>query len=216
MKSVYFLLSIISLIFVSCSSTYNVTDFKSKDEFYKDVNKNINGRIVNVTLTNHSTFTTDENGAQVNGDFLSLTQYRVVQDTTIPRSQIEKIDYSTNFGNPSARFRLKNGTTITAENVRMSKEDVEFNTRLPYLFNIPIKKVTQVSYNKRWIGLIEGIPLGFLTSFIVAAEGESGTKSDTGFFGSGFAGVIGVPMGTIMGGILGWLIGHNYSYQFTQ
>lgn len=218
MKLFYLIIPTSILIFVGCSSTYRITDFKSKDEFYKDINKSINNREVDVTLKNDSTFTTNENGAQVNENFLSLTLYRTVIDTAIPTNEIKNIDYSSNFKNPSAFIKLKDGTTINAKNMKASKENIEFDTRLPYSYNIPINKVNEISYKTCLSGIITGFLTGTLTGGLIGATGLVFKPRNGGNpplqIDTFEATIAGALTGAILGPIIGCIIGHHYNYEF--
>jgi len=57
MKILYLVLTLPPLLFIAigCSSTYRITDFKSKNEFHKDVSKHIDNREVYMILNNDST-----------------------------------------------------------------------------------------------------------------------------------------------------------------
>jgi hypothetical protein len=139
MKALYLIIILFPLLLegTGCSSTYNLSDFYSKDKFYNDVNNHIDGKEVNVTLNNNSIFTTNENGVHINQNFLTLKLYSS-KDTTLPLSEIQNINYNSNLGNPFVYLKLKNGNTINAENIRRSADSLEFKTRVPYPYNISI------------------------------------------------------------------------------
>lgn len=219
-KYIYLITPALILFFAGCSSTYRVTDFKSKNEFYNNVNNNIKDREVNVTLNNDSTFATNDKGAQVEQNYLSLRLNRTVLDTTLPLSEIQNINYKTKHGNPSTYIELKNGATINAENIRRSAGSLEFNTRVPYPYNIPINKVNEIGYKSTSEGIFSGIFIGMgagllLTiSKIIPAnlrEGNPPYPNDYNYFG---VGRVSIPLGIIVGGIVGAIIGHHYNYEF--
>lgn len=72
-NNTYKILFILSCVFFffGCSSTYRITDFSSKEKFYKDFNSFAKNRNVNVRLVNDSTFSSP-NGAIISNDSLRL------------------------------------------------------------------------------------------------------------------------------------------------
>lgn len=217
MKFSYLIIPFVTLILVGCSETYKVTDFNSKNDFNEYVNKHIKDREVNVTLKNDSTFTTNENGAQVNQNFLTLKLYKS-KDTTLLLDEIQNINYNTNFGNPSVHLKLKNGNTINAENIRRSANSLEFNTKFPYSYNISINKVNEINYKTHLSGIIAGFLTGTLTGGLIGATGlvfkprnggNPPLQVDT--FQAAIAGAL---VGAIIGPIVGYFIGHSYNFEF--
>ena len=74
MKLFYLFIPVVFLLFVSCSSTYKVTDYPSKEAFHKDFNNSAKDTKVKVTLINDSSFSVSE-GAEIRGDSLHLDYY---------------------------------------------------------------------------------------------------------------------------------------------
>jgi hypothetical protein len=195
MKALYLIIILFPLLLevTSCSSTYTVTDFSSKEDFYNYVNKNISNREVNVTLNNDSTFTTNDIGAQVNQNFLTLKLYSY-KDTTVPLSEIQNMNYESNLGKPPTYIKLKNGNTINAENIRRSANSLEFDVRVSYPYNIPINKINKVSYKSTSVGIINGIFIGIGSGLLLTVskvipasirEGNPPYPDDYDYYGVG-------------------------------
>jgi hypothetical protein len=126
-------------------------------------------------------------------------------------------DFNSFVKNKNVKVTLNNDSSLTTfENTRISDDTLILmgqneNAAIKY---IPLRNVKTIYYKKNWPGIIPGVISGFLLSFAIAGIGESSSTGDTGFFGGGGAIVIGVPAGTILGGIIGWFLGYEYTYQF--
>jgi PBP1b-binding outer membrane lipoprotein LpoB len=56
--------TIIFLLLTGCSTTYNATNYKNNEEFYKDFNNSANNKRINIALVNDSSFAAPE-GAEI-------------------------------------------------------------------------------------------------------------------------------------------------------
>ncbi len=90
---------------------------------------------------------------------------------------------------------------------------------------ISLDKVKEVSYKNHWMGLIPGIPIGFTSGLITGLLGlyptytsqpNMGTTGQTQSYDLAGSVVIGSGIGIAAGGILGWLLGYNYTYIFNH
>jgi hypothetical protein len=218
MKQIYIVVAVFSLYFLGCSPVYILNDFRSKDKFYEDFNKSVADKNVNVILTNDSSFNII-NAEIVNDTLYSVKYATINQYRRIALAEINNINYLTN-DYKSGELLLKNNETLQAEGIKIFSDSVGFTEikRLMTRENISnITKVKNVVYNKHWPGIIPGIICGFLGSFIIAGLGESSsTNSDSGFFSSGAAMFIGVPIGTLLGAGIGWYIGYDCTYHFNR
>ncbi len=212
------LVSVFSFINSGCSSTYHISDFSSKANFYSDFNNFARGKNLKVTLRNDSSFTALQ-GTKIKNDSLYVPCILEKKElVTLKRNEIESIvDFYNENNNHSIKLYLKNGKELDEKSVRfLADTSLQFETKVNKILSIPIDitYVRSVTYKKNWPGILPGILVGFLSSFVVAGLGESGNSGDTGIFASGAAMFIGVPLGTLIGGIIGWLIGYNYHYYF--
>lgn len=215
MKSIYFI-PIAILFFTGCSTTYRVTDFKSRKEFYNNFNDFMNDKDGEVTLRNDSALSF-ENGVKIKND--SLIIFNTVTEPKIkilPLNEIEKIDYyGSDFKNPSANLLLKNGKKIDAKNITMLEDSMKFsygNVELNKNKIIPLNKLEEASVSgKRLRGIIGGILIGGLTGIIASSGILHGENSENT---SGIPFTFSAPACGIIGGIVGYLIGWNYHYEF--
>lgn len=225
MRSVYFLLSIVSLIFVSCSSTYNVTDFPSTEKFKEDINSSIKNRDINV-VTFDSSFTSLA-GSEIKGD--SLLTVAKIQEEKISLKDVKNVKYFSHANEiPSAYVWLKNGKELKAESIKELPDSVIQLTNLTVNSgHVPINKVQEISYKTRWQSTLIGIPLGFAGGAVAGGIlGATGTiirvnnggnhpSFDSGdSFYAGF--VLGAVIGTVTGTILGYILGWNHIYRFSH
>ncbi len=221
MEKYFFINSFIAaLFFVGCSSTYTIKDFPSKEKFYEDFNDFVKNKKVEVTLKNDSTFTTNE-GTRINNDCLVFTnQFQSTGILRIPKQQIKSVnDYYDTNANHIVKIFNKDGKEFDVKNVNyLPDSSIKFETEMTVTSTsrIALINVKNICYKKNWIGIIPGIMSGFLLSYVIAGLGESASPGDVGVFASGAAMVIGVPIGTFLGGVIGWLIGYDYIYQFNR
>jgi hypothetical protein len=194
---------IIFMFFIGCSS-YKVINYPSKEAFHEDVNGSMKNRDVNV-VTVDSSFTALE-GSRIEDDSLQIVAN--IQEK-IPQSEIKDIKY---YGNayevPSAYIWLKSGEELNTKTVRVLPDStVQFiNITNKY---IPLTDVKHINYTNHWVGLGTGTFAGILTGLIVASimVNQSEAWSRTG-------GTFLVIPGTVVGAILGAIIGWDMIYQF--
>ena len=219
MKIFYLIATVFLLTFIGCSSTYKVSDFSSKDKFYEDFNSFARNKNMKVTLTDDSSFITNEGTMISNDSLILLYHYQKEVTNTIPQSEIRNIRdiYDAN-SNHIIKILLKDGREFSEKDVKyLPDSSIQFTTNKTLSINksIPLSNVKEAYYKKHWPGIIPGIISGFLISFVIAELGDAfSTHVDSGIFATGAANVEGVPVGTIAGGVIGWFIGYAYTYQF--
>ena len=126
-------------------------------------------------------------------------------------------DFNSFVKNKNVKVTLNNDSSFTTfKNTRISNDTLILIGQNENAANkyILLRNVKTIYYKKNWPGIIPGVISGFLLSFAIAGIGESGNTGDTGFFGGGGAIFIGVPAGTVIGGVIGWFLGYEYTYQF--
>ena len=115
---------------------------------------------------------------------------------------------------------LKNGSLINAFNVKMSNDSTAFSTKNYFQYNIPISNVKAISYKNTSEGIVTGaltgIAAGLLITIskVIPANSQEGNPPYPKDYDYPKAGMISIPIGIVSGSIIGWLIGHNYTYEF--
>ena len=216
-------ISVVAL--TSCSSTYTIGNFTSKQKFYTDFNNFERNKDLKITLLTDSVFYSNSEIQIFNDTLFTIKQFIEKRYNTIPIKQIKKIDYlSSDY--KTANFLLLNGKLIKAVNIQMRPDSINFyvpQTIIRRNVFLPIDKVKTISYKNHWLGFIPGIPTGALIGFITGVLGfypthtshpDMGTSNETQSTDLAGSAVIGTGIGTIIGGVLGWVIGFNYTYQF--
>jgi len=214
MKLYCLIISVFAISFMGCSSTFELSDFSSKAKFHEDFNKLANNKTLKVILNSDSSFICD-NGAQISND--SLTYAVTIQwEKELPSREVKKIDYN-NYGNLSGNVMLTNGEEYYAENIKvLSDSTVQFIAYQNIKKQIPLANIKEVSYKNRWPFSGIGIIVGFFTGYAVVilanefinvhsqGEGDIVGKTTYDIF-------IAAP---ILGGIIGYITGYTYTYQF--
>ena len=217
MKIIYLASTIFSLIFISCSSTYTINDFSSKEKFYDDFNNFASSKSLDVELINDSSITVS-NGF-ILGDTLYTPGFRIdTKSGKIALSDIKKIDY-TGSDYKSANLLLKNGSQISVEEINFTNDTLSYTNSITQDVAMPLSKIKKVSYKNRWFST----PAGFLSGGIIGAyigskfPTYSNHISNSGIQGSEQninSALYGLGSGVIIGTVTGWLIGYTYTYQF--
>ena len=205
---------------MGCSSTSKITNYPSKEEFYKHVNSSINDRDVNV-VTNDSSFTFLK-GTIIKDDSLIAITHIQEEKQKIPLQDIKdmKYYYKSTDAEPSAYIWLKNGKELRKDKVKiMPDSTIQYPNFIMTNEYIPIDQVKTISYKSWWQGTLIGVPLGFLggaalggivgVSGIICAEtgGMEVQSYDQGMstmIGIIFGSLIGTVTGIIWGTIAGW------------
>ena len=168
-KNTVLILFLFLLSFEGCSTSYKISNYSSKHEYYKNYNEFASSREMEVTLTNDSSF-------------------------EIGDSSILKDD----------SLFLINKKLIT--NIKI----------------LPVPKIKEISYKNRWLGIIPGAAVGFSAGAVVGFIGGVILTAIT--YNSGpphphlwdqhVGALIGGGAFGFIGGIIGWIEGVNYTYNF--
>ncbi len=86
MKLFYISSPILFLFLIGCSSTYRITNYSSKEDFYNKFNESAEDRIMTITMINDSSFYL--NKARINNDIL------LYSNAQIPISEIKQASYN--------------------------------------------------------------------------------------------------------------------------
>lgn len=205
---------------MGCSSTYSIKDFSSKDKFYENFNNHVKNEDVNITLINDSSFTINDGLVLENDTLFSFAKLEEKDVRTYPLSLITKIRYI-NKDTGSASVSFKNGDILRGKNIRTDSDSIHFTVTTSKTYNniVPIQldlvKVKTVSYKTRWrssvIGIFSGAITGLITAIIVS-NSFTNSKDDNGKAEEYY--LIAPPIGAVIGGIVGCLIGWNTTFQF--
>ena len=221
MKYIFFLIPIIFLFLIGCSSTYKITDYPSKETFYKDINSSIRNRDVKV-LTADSSFTALE-GSQIKAGSLQIVS---LAQKTIPLQEVKNVKYfETASATPKVYVWLKNGEELKPESIqKLSNSMIQLKNLRISDESISIFKIKEISYKTGWPGALTGIPIGFGSGAIVGGIlgsagiifhiNSGGMKDTFDKEQSTFVGMVsGALTGIITGGILGYIIGWEHKYK---
>jgi len=229
MKSHYFAVTFIFLLFIGCSSTYRVSDFSSKEKFYNDFNYSFKEREAKVILTNDSTFSV-YNGALIENDTLfSLVNSERKRSRGLALADVTDIKYS-GTDITYTLILLKSGDELKVENFRRIADSIYFEETIKYCKNpiTPIRCLKKVSYKNRWIGTLTGVPAGFVACGALGYSlgNTTSDNTDTGIMTDqhlktqseqrmeNFAS--GAFIGLIVGGIGGYFLGYPITYEFNK
>ena len=132
-------------------------------------------------------------------------------------------DFNKSAFNKTLKVTLKNDSSFICSNGAEIKYDTLF---LPFYkrYNnknfIPLKNVKQISFVNHWKGipipLICGTIIGFGTGYLInnslTAPGSNSDNVNIGAYGI----IVLTGVGIISGGIIGWINGYTFTYQFNQ
>jgi hypothetical protein len=227
MKILILITAVFALFLTGCSSTYKVSDFSSKDKFYEVYNKFAKDRNVEVNLINDSTFTASE-GTKILNDTL-IVVILVPKKEKLSKDEIRDIKYSgINMPNLSAVITLKNGKIVKSENVSVLSDSILNVIVIESSYQyFTINKIKNIIYKNHWLGLpvplifgtitgaVVGLPVGAVLSeqdISNSNRPQAGTNSQNQ---AGEYSILGLSaIGLVTGGILGWVHGYTYIYQF--
>jgi hypothetical protein len=214
MKWLYLVIIFSQILFIGCSSTYRISDFSSKEKFYEEFNKSTEDESLNVILANDSAFTID-NGAKIVNDSLVIYNVKTVE-LVISLDEIQAIENSSK--NVPYKIILKNGDSIQIKGIKIlanSKADILTVEDLNRPRVLSLNNIKEISYKDHWQGVtipsILGVVVGFGVGIIIIA---SSPFSNT--YSPPVIAIIvsSVALGLVGGGILGWLDGYTYTYEF--
>ncbi len=229
MKNYYPLLfSLLSLFLVGCTSYYTARQYSSPKEFYEDFNDFAKNKNLKVTLRNDSTFITDEGTQVLNDSLILINKFQKTEIKVLQLKEIKSInDFYDADSNHLFKIILRDGKELDEKEIKFlpdSSIQILITNTITSSYSIPLSKVKEVKYNRRWLGIPFGSLTGALLGTIAGAVGIIPVyESHPNFSGgqtwdieTGGAMIVGFGTGTIIGGILGWLIGYDYIYVFNN
>ena len=215
MKSIYFAVTFIFLLFIGCSSTYRVNDFSTKEKFYDDFNNSFKTKEVKVTLINDSSFTANEGAVIKDSTLISYVKVKEKKNMFLARSDLREINFENN-DILTASVLLKNGDALRAENVKIIHDSISFVgiKNIIKIDSIPLDKVKTASYKNRWKSIYPGAMMGLLSGGIIGylwgktvTNDHGENQGSSGFLGGAF-------VGPFVGAISGFLLGYTNIYEF--
>ena len=213
----FFLITYIGAAFWGCSSTYTLKDFSSREKFYEDFNNFAADKNINIILINDTSITASYGGSISNDTLDAITNVQEIGKKLL-KIEIKEIKYyyKTNFTHPECRVILQNGKEFNEKNISILPDSsVEYTVTKKINRSFPINKVKEITYKNHWLGvparffsgIISGAVIGFWAYSIITSNNEGANDA-------GFAFTAGIGLGGLIGGVLGWLKGYNYTYQF--
>jgi len=218
MGKILSLVPIIILIFAGCSSIYTIKDFSSKEKFYEDFNKTVKNKQVNVVLNNDSCFSSNK-GSRIAKDSLILIDYKQISELkTIPLKEIKSINdiYDLNSIH-SFDIILQNGKEINVKDIKyLPDSSIQISITRDSISNrfIPLNLVKKIYYKNSWLGIVPGLLIAAPVSYLLYGIAGSFSHFSSPFFNYETALLFGVPAEIVIVGIIGYIIGYTYIYQF--
>jgi hypothetical protein len=223
-KTITFFILLITGLYVSgCARTYNAARYASGDDFRRDFNSSAGNRSVTVELKDKSEIYI-KNGVSVKNDTLfSISENGGITEETesaVPLSMIKSI---LNSGSESGTVELvlNNEEKVPAIVTRSGSDSLFFYRVNKSYTNAPVApadKVLEVKYKNRRAGAAYGMTAGFFAGgvlglgsiYIESTVNEKVENAEPPF--KYF--ITGAAAGFVIGGVIGWLTGYGFTYQF--
>ncbi|MHB9004813.1 MAG: hypothetical protein ACYC6C_12285 [Coriobacteriia bacterium] len=208
----------LSLLFISCSSTYKISDFSSKDKFYEDFNNFAKGKTLNIFLENNISFIS-EISPQISNDSLIYLDKIQKEQAIFKKRDIKNVTFYYNRDKAcySANISLKNGEELNEDNIELLPDSsIKFIVYKNITKQIPLSNIKEVSYKNHWLGVPFGFLPGTIVGFIIGYWIDYNNPGTNSTVGDQIAIPIGTVLGLMVGSIWGWLNGWDYTYQFNR
>jgi hypothetical protein len=215
LASAYIEVLVSSILLIGCSSTYRVSDFSSKDKFYEDFNKFAENKSVKVTLMNDSSF--NVNSAKIRDDSIySIENENIVITKEIDTSEIKELSY--NKFQTYAYILFKDGNSYEAHNIEFHNDSIYFSYDRNIIMsnNISsINKIKDISYKNHWLGIPIPSILGLICDTLAGVIIINSITIDKQDPDAIYIVFVAPVIGTIIGGVWGWIDGYTYTYEFS-
>ena len=207
-------ISVFSIVYSGCSSTYTLNNFSSYEKFYEDFNKSAYEKPVKIFLINDSSFVASGGAEVVNDTLLSAAQNKK-ERIILLKNKIKNIQfyYDKSNGTYSAKIVLNSGAVIKEDNVELLP-DSSVSYEVYKYDSLPLNKIKKVSYKNNLLGACLGFLIGSTTGFLAGGlvmasiSGKESGLTPTYYFLSI------QTIGSIAGIIWGGMQGYTYVYQF--
>jgi hypothetical protein len=216
MKILYLIFIFISILFLGCSSTYRLSDFSSKDKFYEDFNSFAKDKSVKVTFINDSSFNINNRTEIKNDSLYSIEEDNLILTKLINSSEIKEMSY--NKFRTSAFILMKNDEKYDAHYIEFHNDSVYFSydKRIIKINKIAaIDKIKNISYKNHWLGIPVPFFVGFVGGTLLGALIVSNISIDKTNTDLVYIFFVTPVIGSIIGGIWGWIDGITYTYEFS-
>ena len=214
-----FLSALTGLLLTSCSTTYTLKDFPSEEKYFEHFNNSANDKSDKIILKGDSLINYSR-GVLINRDSLVLKDYTSCRENkTLLLEDLKKIDYyNTDFKNPSAYLELKDGQRLNAEGIKILRGKIKFTNIISVNKCITIKQVDKVYYENRWATAGKGITIGTFVSVVLFVYGILPPYKHNGwnnYLNQRVAPrLTGLLIWPALGSVIGYLIGHTYTFKF--
>ena len=217
MKKINYILLAISLISFSCTTTYRISDFSSKENFYEEFNKAAKEKNVSITLNNGSVLASNDK-TFIKNDSMHFTIKKSLGVKRISLAEIKKIQYYNSMV-LSGNITLKNGSSFFGNDIKiLSDSSIETKAYKDIKKDVPIAEIRSVSYKNHWLGaalgFLEGIGVGFGTAAFIYLVTSIGNINQGRLNEDANIALLTFITGSLVGGTIGAFNGHTYIYQF--
>jgi len=224
-KDITILLFII--LFPGCVTSFNISDFPSKQQFYQKVNADFADKEAFIVLTNDSTIAVRKSVLIENDSLFSISPLFIKAPVRFAKSDLADVSY--NEPSDVATIVLKNNNILEGKDLRTLNDSVYFekiNRVNQKDFISLIQDVKKVRYKNKLLGTLTGMPAGFLIGGLLGyflgkttpVHSDSSIKSDqhpSSEFEQSLANCGGGAFaGLLLGGIGGYFIGYPITYEF--
>ncbi len=225
MKIFFILIAFVSLFFIGCSTSYNASEFKSKDDFYTQFNDDARNELLSIGVKKDSNLTCTisvEDGQIQNDSLIIKNLISKTENKKVYLNDIEHILYK----NPeytSAHLTLKDGSEYDIENLSVQQGLLNFQLKENEITQkeISLSEINKINFNVYSEGTGKGILCGMAAGLIVALSQVIHVYSDQmpqpdepRSYNFPAVAIFTIPLGGIIGGIIGRFIGHAYTYEF--
>jgi hypothetical protein len=207
---------IVSWILLSsngCMSIYRSDNYSSKENYYTDFNKAV--KYCNtVTILNNEKGIFFADITYIKNDSLHLYKtLKRIEKKTLPKSAIKNIpvDQSDKFS--PVYVVLASGEDLKVENIQTQTDSVSYTYKYNCIDSgivFPLDKIKEVRYNNNLAGVPSHLLLGSAVGLVFGSIIDIiAVRPD-----NGLAFIGGLVLGSVTGGILGWIDGYTNIYLF--
>ena len=195
---------------------YKIDNSTSKDQLIKKFNSFSSGKTLKIELKNGSCLTSLTGTSILHYTLFTITGINKNEEI-IPQYKIKNIKINgTQYGTQSAYVELKNSESLNVKNVKFLPDSKIQITTIDTLRRIvPLDSIKEVIYKDRLLGLIPGV-LGGAGVGAAAGLGIAFLVSSKENADAYLAFPIGGAAGALIGGIIGYINGYNYTFIFNN
>lgn len=212
------LLFIISLFIAGCTN-YIVTDFPAKKQFHDKFNILAKDKNIETTFKDRSKLCFPNGGFIRNDSLFLINYFSKDENITLPLAKIKNIIYlGINSSFQSANILSVDQKHYNAKNIRILNDSINFINVYTIDKSIPIYNITEITFKNRWQGMYYGLAIGTAVGLLSGYLGIFPPYKNVGwdnYFNERVAPkFIKLSIFPVVGIILGYILGYNYTYQF--